>query len=108
MESTRQHAMTVLSTVLTEKFEVPADRIDDDATLADLELDSLAVVELLVTLQEELGVPLDDSEASGETTVGEVSRAVVRLLGADEDRDGSPGSGTAPGPGAAAPPEVVE
>ncbi|ANS63150.1 acyl carrier protein [Streptomyces lincolnensis] len=74
-----------LVTVLSDKFEVPADRINEAATLDDLELDSLAVVELYVTLQEEWQVPLDDSTASGDLTVADVSRAVAELLG-DPDR----------------------
>jgi len=74
-----------LVTVLSDKFEVPADRITATATLDDLELDSLAVVELYVTLQEEWRVPLDDSTASGDLTVSDVTRAVAELLG-DPDR----------------------
>ncbi|MGX9889368.1 acyl carrier protein [Streptomyces sp. NPDC002276] len=74
-----------LVTILSDKFEVPADRIREAATLDELELDSLAVVELYVTLQEEWQVPLDDSTASGDLTVADVTRAVAELLG-DSDR----------------------
>ncbi|GAA3876413.1 phosphopantetheine-binding protein [Streptomyces lacrimifluminis] len=74
-----------LVTVLSDKFEVPADRIDASATLDGLYLDSLAVVELYVTLQEEWQIPLDDSTASGDLTVADVTRAVAELLG-DPDR----------------------
>ncbi|MFI6409384.1 acyl carrier protein [Streptomyces sp. NPDC050548] len=70
-----------LVTILGDKFEVPADRISEAATLDDLELDSLAVVELYVTLQEEWQVPLDDSTVSGDLTVADVTRAVAELLG---------------------------
>ncbi|MDN3029286.1 acyl carrier protein [Streptomyces sp. S.PB5] len=76
---------TRLVTILGDKFEVPADRITEDATLQELELDSLAVVELYVTLQEEWQIPLDDSTASDELTVGDVTRAVAELLG-ESDR----------------------
>ncbi|GHE05661.1 acyl carrier protein [Streptomyces alanosinicus] len=70
-----------LVTLLSDKFEVDPARIGPDATLGDLELDSLAVVELYVTLQEEWQVPLDDSEASAGLTVTDVARSVTALLG---------------------------
>ncbi|MYT35566.1 acyl carrier protein [Streptomyces sp. SID8356] len=75
-----EHVYTHLVTLLADKFEVAADLLRPDATLGDLELDSLAVVELYVTLQEEWGVPLDDSEASADLTVDEVARSVTALL----------------------------
>ncbi|MDO0909392.1 phosphopantetheine-binding protein [Streptomyces sp. DT2A-34] len=79
-----------LVTLLGDKFEVPADRIAPDATLGDLELDSLAVVELYVTLQEQWKIPLDDSAATADLTVEDVARTVTELLGAQ-----APGRGTA-------------
>ncbi|NEC87833.1 phosphopantetheine-binding protein [Streptomyces sp. SID12501] len=69
-------------TLLSDKFEVDAERIRPDATLDDLDLDSLAVVELYVTLQEEWQVPLDDSAASADLTVADVARSVTALLDA--------------------------
>ncbi|NEB00378.1 acyl carrier protein [Streptomyces sp. SID13726] len=70
-----------LVTLLADKFEVDPDRIRATATLGELDLDSLAVVELYVTLQEEWRVPLDDSAASADVTVTDVARAVTALLG---------------------------
>ncbi len=69
-----------LVTILTEKFEVPAERVRLRATLAELDLDSLAVVELYVTLQEHWDIPLDDSGADGNLSVGQVIDAVAELL----------------------------
>lgn len=74
------HVYDRLVTLLGDKFEVPADRIRPDTTLGDLDLDSLAVVELYVTLQEEWRIPLDDSTATAELTVDEVARSVAALL----------------------------
>ncbi|PWI12610.1 acyl carrier protein [Streptomyces sp. Act143] len=76
------HVYDHLVTLLSDKFEVDPDRIAPDATLDTLELDSLAVVELYVTLQEQWQIPLDDSAASGELTVADVARAVTALLDA--------------------------
>lgn len=77
-----------LVTLLSDKFEVDPDRITPDATLDTLELDSLAVVELYVTLQEQWQIPLDDSAASGELTVADVARAVTALLDEGEPAPG--------------------
>jgi acyl carrier protein len=70
-----------LVTLLSDKFEVAPDLVRPDATLGDLALDSLAVVELFVTLQEEWQIPLDDSDATADLTVDEVARSVTELLG---------------------------
>ncbi|GGU33211.1 hypothetical protein GCM10010289_63070 [Streptomyces violascens] len=59
---------------------MPADLATPAATLADLELDSLATVELYVTLQEHWGVPLDDNDATPDRTVEEITRTVTALL----------------------------
>jgi acyl carrier protein len=75
-----------LVTLLSDKFEVDAERIGPEAILDDLELDSLAVVELYVTLQEEWQIPLDDSTASADLTVAEVALSVTALL--DEPASG--------------------
>ncbi|WP_155057498.1 acyl carrier protein [Streptomyces blattellae] len=74
------HVYDHLVTLLGDKFEVAPDRIGPDTTLGDLDLDSLAVVELFVTLQEEWKIPLDDSTATAGLTVGEVARSVAGLL----------------------------
>ncbi|MEU7500532.1 acyl carrier protein [Streptomyces griseofuscus] len=74
------HVYDRLVNLLHNKFEVPADRLGPTATLGELDLDSLAVVELYVTLQEEWGVALDDSAASAELTVAEVAHSVSEQL----------------------------
>ncbi|MGW5118439.1 acyl carrier protein [Streptomyces noursei] len=81
-----------LVTVLTDKFEVDAKEIRPDSTLGALELDSLAVVELYVTLQEHWGVPLDEDGATAELTLEQVAQAVSAQLTVEgvADRGGAP------------------
>ncbi|MEW1699251.1 acyl carrier protein [Streptomyces sp. NPDC093249] len=84
MDEVRRH----LTALLTDKFEVPPEAVTDTATLAELDLDSLARVELVVTLQERWGVPLDeDGDTPDEQTVGRLLRRVRALL------DAAPGAG---------------
>lgn len=63
---------TVVTTVLTEKFEVSPENVLPDATLESLDLDSLALAELALALQEELGVKVEEHEAAKRTTVAEL------------------------------------
>ncbi|GAA2657470.1 acyl carrier protein [Streptomyces lunalinharesii] len=81
-----------LVTVLTDKFEVDGKEIRPDITLGALELDSLAVVELYVTLQEHWGVPLDEDGATAELTLDQVAQAVSAQLTVEgaADRGGAP------------------
>ncbi|MFI0977421.1 acyl carrier protein [Streptomyces sp. NPDC021093] len=71
-----------LVTVLTDKFDVDASSIDPDSSFNALELDSLAVVELLVTLQDHWDVPLEEDTVTGDTTVRQVAEAVGTQLDA--------------------------
>ncbi|MGQ4479569.1 phosphopantetheine-binding protein [Streptomyces sp. SAS_276] len=63
---------TAVTAVLTEKFEVSPQHIRPEATLESLDLDSLALAELALALQEALGVPVADDEAAKQSTVGEL------------------------------------
>ena len=65
-----------LSTVLIEKFGVPAAEVASDPTFEELRFDSLALAELAVTLQEEFGVEVSDDDLPAGLTVG----ALVELL----------------------------
>ncbi|MFJ9380074.1 phosphopantetheine-binding protein [Streptomyces sp. NPDC101455] len=69
-------AQTVVTAVLTEKFEVSAESIRPEATLESLDLDSLALAELALALQEQLGVPVAEDEAAKHSTVGELVAAL--------------------------------
>ena len=63
--------------VLTGKFQIPAQAITPGATLEQLDLDSLALAELALTLQEELGIRVEEHEARKETTVAELSATLL-------------------------------
>ncbi|MEU9117185.1 acyl carrier protein [Streptomyces sp. NPDC048483] len=60
--------------LLTEHLGVPEDIINPHATFADLELDSLSVVELSVIIEEQLGVQLTEEDLK--PTLGEFCRIV--------------------------------
>jgi acyl carrier protein len=65
-----------IARVLLDKFDVPAQRINPDASVAELDLDSLAVVEFLDTLQEISGKPIDDTEVPDSATLAELTAMI--------------------------------
>ncbi|MFD7712780.1 acyl carrier protein [Streptomyces sp. NPDC059785] len=62
-----------LKEILVGKLHVPADTITPDATPGDIELDSLAVVELSLVLDKELGIRISDDELAEARTVGDIA-----------------------------------
>ncbi|GAA2135812.1 phosphopantetheine-binding protein [Kitasatospora kazusensis] len=65
-----------LATLLVDKFDVAPGALSPGASFADLDFDSLAVIELFVTIQEQWQVPLDDTRAVAGLTLGEVTALV--------------------------------
>ncbi|QIQ03387.1 acyl carrier protein [Streptomyces liangshanensis] len=89
MEAVSQYLVTLLA----DKFDVDPDAVKPGSTLAELELDSLAVVELFVTVREQWGVELDDSDSAADLTVEDVARLVADQL----PDDSGPVEATDPG-----------
>jgi acyl carrier protein len=66
-------ARTIVHTILAEDLEVDPGEISDAVHLRTLELDSLAVAELIVRIKEETGVDLGDEETRmADLTVGDI------------------------------------
>ena len=62
-----------LKTILVEKLKVSPDQVTPEATKEDVELDSLAVVELSLVLEKELGIKISDDELLEVPTIGEIA-----------------------------------
>lgn len=59
--------------VLSQQFEVSADTITVDTNLVDdLGADSLDVVELIMSVEDEFGLSISDEDAANLTTVGKI------------------------------------
>jgi acyl carrier protein len=67
-----------LITYLSKELDIPAEEIDRDTTFESLHLDSLDTVEMLMDLEEELGVDLELEEKLG--TVGELADFIEAKL----------------------------
>lgn len=69
-----------LQEILAEQFEVSADSINADTNLIDdLGADSLDVVELIMSVEDEFGISVSDEDAAGLTTVGKIVEYIEAL-----------------------------
>lgn len=78
---TREEIFSTLSGHLTEMFEVPADRITENARLfEELDLDSIDAVDLVVKLQDVTGKKFKPEQFKTVRTVGDVVDRVHELV----------------------------
>jgi acyl carrier protein len=78
---TREEIFATLSTALQEMFEVPADKITEQALLyQDLDLDSIDAIDLVVKLQELTGQKIKPEQFKAVRTVGDVIDHIQALL----------------------------
>ncbi|SDO36850.1 acyl carrier protein [Actinacidiphila guanduensis] len=61
-----------LKEILVNKLKVAPEQVTPEATPQDIELDSLAIVELSLVLETELGVTVSDDELLELATVGDI------------------------------------
>ncbi len=57
--------------ILTGKFGIPAGSVTDDVTLTELQLDSLALLEMSLSVEESLGITLEVDELVNDITVAD-------------------------------------
>ena len=83
-----------LNGLLVGKFDVPEPAVREDATLGELDLDSLARVELFITLEERWGVDLGEDGGDDAAAAITVAQLVKRIEALANDRLAGPGSAT--------------
>ena len=75
---TQEEVYDKIVSVLVEEFEVEGDDINLDANLfTDLELDSLDAIDLMVTLDKELGIEIKTEEMKDLRTIKDVCDFVL-------------------------------
>lgn len=81
--------VSTIKQVLAEKLRVSQDFLDDQFTLEELGLDSMAAAEVVLGVEERLGVRLDvaalGEAMSGETTLAELIATLTSML--DQPRE---------------------
>jgi len=68
-----------MAEVLTEKYDVDRETISPEATLTELGLDSLTIVELLFDVEDEFGIEVPEERANFET-LAEAAALVEELV----------------------------
>ncbi|WP_327256249.1 acyl carrier protein [Streptomyces sp. NBC_01244] len=69
-----------LKEILVSKLKVDAGQVTPEATREEVELDSLAVVELSLLLEKELGVKVSDDELLDLDTIGDMALLVEQRM----------------------------
>lgn len=77
-------AYSYLAEVLVDKYDVDKDKIRPEATLTDLGLDSLMVVEFLFDVEDEFNIEVPDDRAEFET-LNEAATLIDELIEAKGD-----------------------
>lgn len=77
-------AYSYLAEVLVDKYDVDKDKIRPEATLTDLGLDSLMVVEFLFDVEDEFNIEVPDDRAEFET-LAEAATLIDELIEAKGD-----------------------
>jgi acyl carrier protein len=62
--------------LITKLHDAPADRIRPEATLGELDVDSLTTVEISIRVERDLGVTVGDHELGPDLTLADIARLV--------------------------------
>lgn len=65
-----------LVAMIANGFGVPEDQITPETTFEDLEFDSLALVELAVSVKEEFGVEIEEGTVTAQDTLARVAELI--------------------------------
>jgi acyl carrier protein len=72
------HIQTVIKEFLGERFDIPRERITDDTSIRDVGLDSMMMLEVMLELEDRLGVKLKDLSMPANPTLRDVVALVER------------------------------
>lgn len=76
------HLLATLQVLLSERFDIPADKATLDASLSNLGLDSMIVLDVIMEIEDRLGMRLNDLAMPRNPILGDVVKLIQRNLGA--------------------------
>lgn len=65
-----------LASMIASSFGIPEHQITPDTTFEDLEFDSLALVELALTVEQEFGVKIEEDALNGQDTLARAAELI--------------------------------
>ncbi|MFJ8232994.1 acyl carrier protein [Streptomyces sp. NPDC094448] len=68
--------------IVTKLHDAPEDRISPDVTFAQLDVDSLTMVEISMRIERELDVHIDDNELEADLTLDATTKLIDAKLAA--------------------------
>jgi phthiocerol/phenolphthiocerol synthesis type-I polyketide synthase C len=80
-DESRAMVRAVLADLIGEVLRLPAGRLQPDARLADIGIDSLINVEVRLAIEQRFGTNLPMVAISDETTLGDMAETVLRAIG---------------------------
>ncbi|MDE5654681.1 MAG: acyl carrier protein [Clostridia bacterium] len=70
-----------LSKIIADQLSMEQSQITNDTSLReDLQADSLDIVEIIMSIEEEFGIQVDDDDALTFKTVGDVVKYIEKLM----------------------------
>ncbi len=69
-----------LREILMKDYELPGERLTRETPLEEIDLDSLAAMEILFSLEERYHVSIEDTDPTPFATLGEIADYVDRLV----------------------------
>ena len=75
--------LTTLQELLAERFDIPAQTATADALLRDIGLDSMMVLDVIMDIEDRIGMKLDDIGLPRDATLGDVVKVIQRNQGVD-------------------------
>lgn len=76
---------TMIAEILTGKFDVLPEDVTNEAVLEDLDLDSLALVELSLILEQRLGISIGDGTLNSRQTIDQAAGAIGSLTAVQQE-----------------------
>jgi acyl carrier protein len=77
-DSDASRIQTVIREFLRERFDIPAEKIQDNTSIRNLGLDSMMMLEVMMELEDRLGVKLRDLSMPANPTLRDVVDLVAR------------------------------
>jgi acyl carrier protein len=71
MQFTREDTLSKVVSIIAEKLNLPIENVSEASTFKDLGADSLDVVEIIMSFEENFGIEIKDEDAEKIKSIGE-------------------------------------
>lgn len=79
MSFTREDTLSKVVAIISEKLNIPSENVSETSTFKDLGADSLDVVEIIMSFEENFGIEIKDEDAEKIKTIGEAVDLIYKF-----------------------------